>query len=136
MRNSLKFSLITVFLVACAERPRLPTEIGIFSNEPSVANEVDEFSFEIGAEAFFYSASYPLEFNSEVVILFVEVSNYSSGTGTLVLNGEGNNLIFTHSLSNNQNQQFRLSGSNVPSQIQLKFNNYQGQVNIRLEPVL
>ena len=130
----LVMSFLLLIFIACAERPRLPTEIEIISNEPSVANDINDFSFEIGAQQLFFTDSYSVEFNSTIVTLFVTVSNYSDGTGTLVLNGPGNSLIFSHSLNQNQNEEFRLSGSNVPQKIQLAFNNYRGRVLIQLEP--
>jgi hypothetical protein len=131
--HTLVLPLLLMF-IACAERPRLPTEIDEVSNEPSVANEVNNFTFEIGAVSFDYSVSYPLDFNSRVVHLYVKVSNYSLGTGTLVLHGGGNSLIFSHSLSDNQDHMFSLSGMNIPENIQLAFNNYRGRVRIRIEP--
>jgi len=134
MRHIFLFLFIPVFFVTCANRPRLPTEIEIVPNEPSVANDIDDFSFEIGAEHFYFIDTYSLEFNSNIVTLFVTVKNYSDGTGTLVLNGVGNSLIFSHSLSENQDEEFRLSGNNIPQKIQLEFNNYRGRVSIRLEP--
>ena len=133
-RSSWSFALIAILilllLVGCNKNSTSPST-GI-NNTPVAVNVANSFTYTLDASGYSATTGYDLSFNTDSLVCTLVASNYSSGNATVTIASPPGGIAIHDSVFSNTVNVTVQSGTGIPKQCSLVFQNFTGKFSLVL----
>ena len=100
------------------------------TNSPRVIKENGSFSFGLRGRDYSGTTSEPVYFDTEKVVLAINLENHSSGRCVMTIKSDYNNVLFTKEITGNIIYSEELDLDDYPEQVTLNFYDFTGTIKV------
>lgn len=115
-------------LSSCSENNSPVTPPSNQTNNPTIVNTANTFSFMVNAQAFDFSKTENIDFSLDSLVFALTVSNYSGGSAVFKILDSSKNILRIDSITSNTvltNVNLQI---NIPSQVSISLNRFSGNL--------
>jgi len=102
------------------------------TNVPLISISADNFVLFLFANSYSSNLTYDLSFSSDTLSYFITNTDQISGNASLKILDSTSSIVYSDSLLSNKGYGTTQATKGIPKQIKLAFNNYTGNVFLRL----
>lgn len=107
-----------------------PENIG--KNFPVIVNTLNTYTFTVDADNFSITRNESLSFDSDSLTITLVLSSYSSGSGTIQVKNQLNEMIFSENLNSNKVVTLPSVIGNIPKSNSITISNLKGKISFVL----